>query len=618
MAGLNYVSLSGVSKTLNDTPLFENVTMGFHEGEKAGCLGPNGCGKSTFLKVVLKQLTADDGTIAWNSNISWDLLPQIPEFNEGETLHSFVYGSSHDNVKKLIEWQKGMGNDEDAYSALTEFLERHHVWDIPNRYQSYLTELGLSGDDRPMNTLSGGMIKKAAMARALSTEPDFLLLDEPTNHLDMESIEWLENYLENFRGAFLLITHDRYFLDRICNTIVEFQRGGIFKYPGNYSDYLAQREQRETQRQSEQNRIKTILRREIEWLHQGPKARASKDKKRIENAYNLMDRQESDDQQMAEFSSSDRRLGKKILDLKKVSLSYGDNKVINPFSYKFRKGERIGIVGPNGSGKTSFLNIVTRRQTPDTGSTDLGVNTQLAYFDQMSHPLQPNQTILGYMNEVAENIKRGGDKPLSVSVLLEQFLFTKERQKQTISRLSGGEKRRLYLIQILLSNPNFLILDEPTNDLDLDTIRKLEDYLINFPGCILMVSHDRAFLDRITDFMFIMDGKGNITGYAGNYSSYRQLKKEEITASKPEVKKEKPRKRAEKKGLSFKEKKELESLEKEIEEKEQIISDMEQKFSDPTLNSTDLPDLQKSYHKQQKTLEIMMNRWEELSAKEES
>ena len=524
---MNLISIENLSKTVNDKPLFQDVTMGIDEGEKIGFIGPNGAGKSTLLHIISGLLEADMGNISRNNNLRISMLEQTPIIPERITIRDFLYKSESPVIKLIAEYHRCLENYNHTESnvgagrdlplqELTERMDKENGWEIENNYLSFLSELKLGNPEQIMDNLSGGMKKKAALARALASRPNLLILDEPTNHLDLEIIEWLEKYLATSNFSFIMVTHDRYFLDSVCKTILELDKGRIYKYPGNYSTFLERREIRLSTEQNEQARIKSILRRELEWLSRGPKARASKDKKRKMRIEDLMDKQNRKEHDSAEFSSSNRRLGKKILELKDISKTYKNNKVISSFSYKFKRGERIGIIGPNGSGKTTFLDIITGQIQGDSGEIEKGINTLFGYYDQLSDHLAraitENLTVLEYIKETAEQITLEDNKSISAARFLEMFNFPSSTHRTHLDRLSGGEKRRLYLIKILITNPNFLILDEPTNDLDLDTMRRLEDYIISFGGTIIVVSHDRAFLDRTTDFLFIFDGEGGMFG----------------------------------------------------------------------------------------------------------
>ncbi len=634
---MNLISIENLSKTVNDTPLFQNVTMGIDEGEKIGFIGPNGAGKSTLLHILAGILEADDGNISKNNNLRISMLEQMPIIPDGITVRDFLYKGESPVIKLITEYHRCLDNynhpkgddpvggihESPPLEHLTEQMDKENGWEIENNYLSFLSELKLDNPDQLMEKLSGGMKKKAALARALASKPNLLILDEPTNHLDIEIIEWLEKYLGTANFSFIMVTHDRYFLDSVCTGIMELDKGRIYKYPGNYSTFLERREIRLSTEQNEQARINSILRRELEWLSRGPKARASKDKKRKMRIEDLMDKRVQKEQENSEFSSSNRRLGKKILEIKEIDKFYNNEKVISPFTYKFKKGERIGIIGPNGSGKTTFLNIISGQILPDNGSIEKGLNTKFGYYDQLSGHLNEaasnNLTVLEYITETAEQITLEDGKTASAAKFLEMFNFPSGTHRTLLTKLSGGEKRRLYLIKILIKNPNFLILDEPTNDLDLDTMRRLEDFVLNFSGTIIVVSHDRAFLDRTTDFLFVFDGLGGIKGFTGNYSEYREFTQENQNNSPG--KQIIPRRDAinrvstddTKRKLTYKENKEFSNLEAEIDNLEAEKLKLETLFSSPGMSAVEMEKNNRMYKLITENIENKTTRWEELA-----
>lgn len=634
---MNLLSIENLSKTFNDTPLFQNVTLGIDEREKIGFIGPNGAGKSTLLHIIAGYIEADSGNISKNNDLRISMLEQTPVSPKGITVKDFLYEGESPVIKLIADYHKCLENYNHSESTivesghdmilqeLTNQMEKENGWEIENNYLSFLSELNLNNPDQIMDTLSGGMKKKAALARALASKPNLLILDEPTNHLDIEIIEWLEKYLGTANFSFIMITHDRYFLDSVCKSIMELDKGRIYKYPGNYSTFLERREIRLSTEQNEQAKIKSILRRELEWLSRGPKARATKDKKRKMRIDDLMDKKVQKEQEDSEFSSSNRRLGKKILELTDIQKSYSNEIVVSPFSYKFKKGERIGIIGPNGSGKTTFLNIISGQITPDSGKIEKGLNTKFGYYDQLSDHLSEaatkNFTVLEYIKETAEQIILEDGKSISAAKFLEMFNFPSGMHRTLLTKLSGGEKRRLYLIKILITNPNFLILDEPTNDLDLDTMRRLEDYVLSFSGTIIVVSHDRAFLDRTTDFLFVFDGQGGIKGFTGNYSEYKEFTQKEH-ASLILLKKERTNSRKEqtdqipmdkiKRKLTYKETQEFSSLEVDIDHLETEKSEIEALFCMTDINPVEMEENNRKYKIVTDRIAVKTTRWEEL------
>lgn len=624
---MNLISIENLSKTVNDNPLFQNVTMGIDEGEKIGFIGPNGAGKSTLLHILADLIEKDEGNISKNNNLRISMLEQTPTIPAGISINDFLYQGESPIIKLVANYHECLKNhDMELLEKLTEQMDKENGWEIENNYISFLSELKLNNPNQLMDNLSGGMKKKAALARTLASKPNLLILDEPTNHLDIEIIEWLEKYLGNANFSFIMVTHDRYFLDSVCTGIMELDKGRIYKYPGNYSTFLERREIRLSTEQNEQVKIKSILRRELEWLSRGPKARASKDKKRKMRIEDLMDKKIQKEQEISEFSSSNKRLGKKILELENIEKSYNNKTVISPFSYKFKKGERIGIIGPNGSGKTTFLNIISQQIKPDKGTIDKGLNTEFGYYDQLSDHLNEagskNFTILEYIKETAEQITLEDGKIASAAKFLEMFNFPSGTHRTLISKLSGGEKRRLFLIKTLITNPNFLILDEPTNDLDLDTMRRLEDYVLNFSGTLIVVSHDRAFLDRTTDFLFVFDGQGKIKGFTGNYSEYREFismtklsskTKKKDNADNNKVLEHRDQTYSTKRKLSFRENREFETIESEIADLEAEKNKLESLFSKTNRSLKELETNNRRYKIVSDLIETKLARWEELA-----
>lgn len=621
---MNVVSADTICKRVEEYSLFENVSLGIAEGEKIGFIGPNGSGKSTFLNIIAGTVTPDEGDISRRKGVNISILEQTPFIGDTTTLKEFLFLDNNPKIILAKEYYHYLETythtpaEENQLALLQTRMDKAEAWDIESTYFSLLKEFKLPHTDTNMKVLSGGMRKKASLARALAPRPELLLLDEPTNHLDIDVIEWLEQYLREEIPGFLMVTHDRYFLDRVCTHIMEIDKERIYKYAGNYSTFLKRKAERLTIRKNEQLKIETALRRELAWLKRGPRARTGKDKKRKENIENLMNARIEENEESSDFSSSNRRLGKKILELKKVTLSLGGKTVISPFSYSFKKGERIGIIGPNGSGKSSFLDITASRIPPDSGEIDLGINTQIGYYDQLSSPLKGNETPLVFIEKTAERIKLSDGSDISASGFLELFGIPVSIQRNHIATLSGGEKRRLYLVSVLAGSPNFLLMDEPTNDLDIETLEKLEDYITGFQGTVLIVSHDRAFLDRTCDYLFIFKGDGNISGFSGDYSRYRQVSKKEtavrqeqqarFSKGKPKVK---PVERG--KSLSFKEKQEFEALMEEIQFLEEKKRLLEETFTDPELNHLEIAEKGQEYEEISNLLDRKSRRWEALA-----
>ena len=611
---MNLVSVEDVSKTLGEVPLFEGVTLGIDQSDRIGFLGPNGCGKSTFLRILAGRMSPDVGRVSGNRGLSVAYLEQVPLLPGDSTIASFLYETEDPVVRLIKDYHCAVdAADHRRIHELAGRIEQEDGWRVENAYHSFLTELGIEGLDRRLGELSGGMAKKVALARALATRATLLLLDEPTNHLDIDAIEWLERYLGETTQAFVLVTHDRYLLDRVCRTMLEVDGRKIHKYPGNYGEYVARRARRRQELQRQQDRIGTILRRELEWLQRGPKARTGKDKNRKMRIQDLMDGRVARDQQMSEFSSSDRRLGKKVLELRQIEKTYGNLRVIRPFSYTFKRGERIGVVGPNGSGKTTLLDLVTGRLEPDAGERDPGINSVFGYYDQVSRTVDTRKTILEYITERAEEIRREDGSVIAAGPMLERFLFPSHPHRLPIEQLSGGERRRLYMVRVLMENPNFLILDEPTNDLDIDTLTRLEEYVDEFTGCVMIVSHDRAFLDRTTDYVLLCDGSGWIRGFAGDYSSYREALRQETSRRLLPPREKAPPTRRPGSGPTFKERQEMESLMEEIDRLEAEKAELDRYFASGRIDPSDVGARSVRYREIEGLIGAKTLRWEELA-----
>lgn len=625
---MNAVSVYNVSKTLKDEALFSNVSFGLDIGERLGLVGRNGAGKSTFLRILAGIIEPDSGEVTINGSCRVAYLEQDVRFPEDCTLGQFVLLGDDPHVRLLREFQDG---NHDVFDR----IETLGLWNLEDRYRSYLGELNVTEPmDKPMSQLSGGTQKKAAIARIMAIEPNILLLDEPTNHLDIPAIEWLENKLgtassNNGTGGFtvVLVTHDRYFLDRICTRTMEIDGRKSYIYDGGYTNFTERKAERLNAMQKEQDRLATILRREVEWLHRGPKARTGKDSGRKQRIEEMRSQQTQKEESQREFSSAVRRMGKKILELKDASAVRGSATIVDGLSIEFTKGMRIGVIGPNGSGKSTLLDLMTGHIAPSEGIVDTGLNTVFGYYDQKSARLPLEDTMLEYIEEIGQSIKLADGYVVTPARFLELFGFPSSFHRIPIGMLSGGERRRLYLLATIVRNPNFLVLDEPTNDLDIDTLCRLEQYILDFQGCVVCVSHDRAFLDRTCTELIVMP---NARRFEGNYSDYRRSEdarrqnernaNDSLKASnamrnggdgrtsggRNEIGLQKPTRRR----LSFKEQRELEGLPASIEALEERKAQLEDFFSsgkpDLTGEST------KEYSAVLEQLEGLYARWEEL------
>ena len=619
---MNILSIENLEKTLKDEPLFENVTLGLESGEKVGIVGKNGCGKSTFLKTISGEITPDEGKISLRSGTNIVMLEQNVIYPEGCTVMDYLYLSKDKNIETLKDYHKALEKgDEKAYTALGEKIEKENLWDIERSFLASITDMGedFSPESR-MDSLSGGEQKKVAIARAFALRPGLLLLDEPTNHLDIKSVEYIESWIKATSISVIIVTHDRHILNECCSTIWELDRRHFYRHPGSYSAYLERKEERIVMNEKEQQRLQTILRRELKWLMRGPQARTGKDKNRKDRIEEMQSSLEKvRDDKMTEFTSLERRLGKKILDLTEVSKKYGDRTLFSDFTFSFTKGMKIGLVGNNGSGKSTLLDIMDGRTLPDSGNVDKGVNTVFGYYDQLGRNLESKKTVLDYALDYGERVRYSKGEDVTTARFLEIFGFPSSMHRTPIELLSGGERRRLYLITRLISNPNFLLLDEPTNDIDIETMENLEEYISSFPGCAMISSHDRTFLDCTVDMLFVIENQ-KITLFPGNYTQWKEekerIEKEEKITETVKEKERTERHGKEKKGLSYKEAREKEMLEKEIEEIEALIGKLEESFV--TAEKTELGTLQertKLYEDKKNLLDEKTERWLELEEK---
>ncbi len=620
--GVVVLSAENLSKTVRDNPLFLGATLALEEGEKVGIVGRNGSGKSTFLKCLIGTTYPDEGNVSIKRDDVISLLEQNVTYPEGTTLAGFLYQQDSAALKILEDYQRALENGDDReYTRLGTIIENDNLWDIERRYQAVLTDLGEKIDGKTeMATLSGGQQKKAAIARVLALNPDILLLDEPTNHLDIKTIEYLEDWIHSSSSAVIIVTHDRHILNECCSTIWELDGKHFYRHPGSFSAYLERKAERLRMDEKHEERLETILRRELEWLKRGPKARTGKDKGRKDRIDAMIaEKSKPKEIKVRDFQSAERRLGKKILEIEGISKSYDGKTLFSDFSFSFVKGQKIALIGDNGSGKSTLLDILSGHIEPDTGTVDKGQNTVFGYYDQLGRNLESTKTVLEYTEDIGERVILGDGEEVSASRFLELFGFPVSMQRTPIGILSGGERRRLYLITRLVLNPNFLLFDEPTNDLDIETMERLEEYISAFPGCAVISSHDRTFLDLTTDMTFVIEN-GKVTLFPGNYSEWKESKEEQEEETKkiPSAPKQqsKPQPR-EKKGLSFKEKREKEEIEREIEELEVLIGKLEASFS--TIETTELGTLAErtsKYEESKALLDAKTERWLELEEKE--
>lgn len=616
------LSAEKLTKSFNDKQLFENITFGIEQGQKVALVGVNGCGKSTLLNIVAKKMNPDEGVVSFQRDLKVSILDQAPDLSAFHTVLDSIVDGTHPEAQvlneywKLIEKPDPSDKEQLRVQELIERIDSLNAWDYEYRLKEILGKLGINNLNQAIKDMSGGQQKRIALAKALLDEPDFLILDEPTNHLDLDIIEWMEEYLSSQNLAILMVTHDRYFLDKVCNHIFEIDQGQIFKYPGNYSNFLERKSEREEWQQQAKDKAKNLLSKELEWMRRQPKARGTKAKYRIDAFYETKDKANVNlSKSEMEIKISGKRQGKKILELDKVSKSFGDQSIFSNFSHIFTRGEKVGVVGSNGTGKSTFLNVLTGNLSPDSGTIDKGLNTAFGYYTQDTIQEDGTKTVIDAIKEIAEVITLEDGSTVTASQLLNQFLFPPKSQYSHVSKLSGGEKRRLQLLKVLMSNPNFLILDEPTNDLDIVTLNILEDYLDNFGGCLLIVSHDRYFMDKLVDHLFVLDESNEIRDFHGNYTDFRlQLENKKTTPKVVSpVKEEVKQKNESKAKLSFKEKKEFESIEKEMPKLELRKQELTDLLNSGETDHVQLTAWSKEVEELSEKLDELELRWLELS-----
>ena len=615
------IAAEGLGHGYHDEWLFKNLTLGINPGQRVALVGINGAGKSTLLKLLAERFSPLEGKIVKNKSVKIGFLDQEPSFTEGHSISDFIFSLENKQQQLIREYEELIENpnpDEHTLNRLYEELSEHNAWEYEHEIKTILSRMGINHLQQKIDTLSGGQKKRLALAKLLIEDPEIYVLDEPTNHLDIDTIEWLEKLLTSGNKTILLVTHDRYFLDNVCNTIVELDRGKIYNYNGNYAYFLEKKSEREAADDSTFHKNKNLLNKELEWMRRMPAARTVKSQSRVDAFYNLEEKtkQRSDNQKVT-LNVKMSRQGNKILELNHIGQTFDDKKIINNFSYVFKRGDRIGLAGKNGTGKSTLLNIITGFLEPEKGKVDVGDTTVYGYYKQGGLAFNEKERVIDIVKSDAEYIKMADGQTISASALLTLFLFPPKKQHGMVEKLSGGEKKRLHLMKVLMQNPNFLILDEPTNDLDIDTLNVLEEFLENFPGVLILVSHDRYLLDKMSEQLFIMEGEGGVSIYNGNYSEYRIS----LDAAKdsPVVKtkaREDSSSAVPAKKLSFKDQKELDEIEETVSEKENEIEDLTKLLA--LIDSADykkIQDIATLIEKNNAALEKIMERWLVLTDK---
>lgn len=625
----SFLQVENISKSYGEKVLFEKICFNINEGDKIALIAPNGTGKSSLLKILAGVDTSDrGGELKFMKDIKVAFLDQNTDFNPQNTLYDEIYSRLGEKYEVIKQYEAAIAAaDEQLIERAIARMDAVDGWSVEQRIKQVLSSMKLTRLDQKMGELSGGEAKRAAIALMLLQEADFLVMDEPTNHLDIEVIEYLESHLQKARCTLLMVTHDRYFLDRVCNTIYELDRGELYIYKGNYSDFLEKREERYTNMQANIDKARNLLRRELEWIRSTPQARTGKARYRVNAFYDLKDRaSENLGRKDVTINIASSRLGGKIIDCEGVTLNFGERKMLDDFTYKFSRFERVGIVGKNGVGKSTFLNLMTGDLTADKGKVERGETLRIGYYRQSGISFKPGQRVIDVVREIAETARTADGESISITSMLTKFLFPVEDQNKLVEILSGGEQRRLYLLTVLMQNPNFLILDEPTNDLDILTLNVLEEYLLSFKGCLLIVSHDRYFLDKIVDHLFIIREGGQVKDFVGQYSEYREYIKEleseqarqaKIEAEKTQRQNAPTQNRTTdspaRKKLSYKQQRELEALEQEIPQLETEKSELEEKLSSGALSHEELTAASERIGELIALIEEKEMRWLELS-----
>lgn len=617
---MNYLSVENISKSFGELELLHDISFGINKDQKIAFIAKNGTGKTTLLNIIAGLDSPDSGQVISRKEIQIAYLSQEDKLDDNLTIEETIFNSDNKILAIIERYEKALNNPENEkeYQLAFEDMDQHNAWDFETQFKQILFKLKLNDLDKKVKDLSGGQKKRLSLAVILIHKPDLLILDEPTNHLDLEMIEWLEAYFKKEKITLFMVTHDRYFLERVCNEIIELDQGKLHSYKGNYSYFLEKKEERLKLEEVTLDKAKQLYNKELDWMRRQPKARTTKSKSRIDDFYKIKEEaHKRRNNHKVQLEINMHRMGSKIVELHNLTKSFGDLKILEKFDYNFQRGERVGIIGKNGTGKSTFLNILTEKIPLDAGKIVVGETIKFGYYTQNGIQPKPGQKVIEVIKEFGEYIPLTKGRKISAGQLLERFLFSRKRQYDFVEKLSGGERKRLYLCTVLIQNPNFLILDEPTNDLDIITLNVLENFLLDFPGCLLVVSHDRYFMDKIVDHLFIFKGEGQVEDFPGNYSDFRAYEdsstKEESNTTTP--KKTDSRVKTNKVKLSFKEKKEYDSIEGDIAALEKQKVSIEASFLDPALSGEEINDLSIKLKEINEQIDYKEGRWFELSAK---
>ena len=620
---MNYLSVENISKSFGERTLFENISFGISKDQKIAFIAKNGSGKTCIMKIINGEDEPDTGQVVLRKGINMAFLSQEANLQDELTIEESIFASDNPTLKVIAAYEKALENpdDADAYQAAFDGMDRLNAWDFETQYKQILFKLKLEDFKLKVKNLSGGQKKRLSLAIILINRPDLLILDEPTNHLDLEMIEWLESYFAKENITLFMVTHDRFFLERVCNEIIELDNGKLYQYKGNYSYYLEKKEERIASENSSVDKAQNLFIKELAWMRRQPKARTTKSKSRQDDFYDIKEKAQSRRKENSvELEINMERLGAKIIEMHKISKKFKDKVILDNFSFDFQRGERIGIIGKNGTGKSTFLNLLTQTAAVDAGKVITGDTVKIGYYTQSGINPKPGQKVIDIIKEYGEYIPLAKGKLISAGQLLERFLFDRKKQHDYVEKLSGGELKRLYLCTVLIQNPNFLILDEPTNDLDIVTLNVLESFLLDYPGCLLVVSHDRYFMDKIVDNLFVFRGEGVIENFPGNYSDFRAYedsvepkKLDSVNTEKQDWKKD-----SVSGNLTFVEQKEFNKIEREIKDLEVEKQKIEQLFSAGTIADSEIETKAHELQKVIRTMETKEERWFELSAKMEA